>query len=214
MKLYPLRKQLLFPDQHCYLNCADGCYFAEMYLCNRRKGIRPAVLSLKRSNLLAINYFAEQLSEAVPPDWAARYTFVPMPRSSSLNNALRSVLQNIGVKDWRDLLLQKRMTPSSHGGWRPPPVLRASLLYVNESVSEPRPSTVVILDDVVTTGSHFRAAKLVLRQRWPGLKVLGLFLARVCARRERCFARGLNTLRPTCLMGSEGPLFTPGLKRA
>lgn len=208
MTLHPLRRYLLFPDQHCYLTCADDCYFAEPYQCNHRKGIRSAILALKRSNTFAITYFAEQLAAAVPREWATGYTFVPMPRSSGRSNALRSVLQKMAVRDCRELVLQRGRTPPSHRGWRPSPAARAELFCINSNVAEPRPHTVVIFDDVVTTGSHFRAAKLVLRERWPELNVVGLFLARVCSWKERCYLRGLQALPPSCLMAAEGPLFT------
>ncbi|MCG8461465.1 MAG: hypothetical protein MI919_34720 [Holophagales bacterium] len=35
-----------------------------------------------------------------------------------------------------------------------------------------------LFDDVITTGSHFRAAKDLLLRSWPDLRIVGLFLAR------------------------------------
>jgi hypothetical protein len=35
-----------------------------------------------------------------------------------------------------------------------------------------------ILDDVLTAGTHFRAMSIVLSQRFPGVPIVGLFIAR------------------------------------
>ncbi len=208
MKLHPLRKFLLSSDQHCYLTCADECYFADLYECNGRQGIRPAILSLKRSNQLAINYFAEELLGAIPAEWVAQYTFVPMPRSSGRNNSVRAILQHMPLNDLREILIQKCSTPASHRGWRPSPAVRTELFAVNSKIAEPRPATVVIFDDIVTTGSHFRAAKIAIRRMWRDMNVVGIFLARACSWRQRCYTRRLQSSRPSCLMGPEGPLFS------
>lgn len=37
---------------------------------------------------------------------------------------------------------------------------------------------VAVVDDLLTSGAHFRAAKRVLTRRFPGIEVVGLFLAR------------------------------------
>ena len=97
----------------------------------------------------------------------------------------------VPVGDVRDLLVQIRDTPPSHDGWRPTPEQRASLMTLNELVVDPKPTAVVIVDDVLATGSHFRAAKMLVRDRWPNMRVIGLFLARVCFRlKGRCYFDG------------------------
>ena len=35
-----------------------------------------------------------------------------------------------------------------------------------------------LFDDVLTTGAHFRAASAVLKQSFPGVRIVGLFIAR------------------------------------
>jgi predicted amidophosphoribosyltransferase len=60
------------------------------------------------------------------------------------------------------------------------PEERARLMSLNESEVHPEPRGVVVVDDVLATGSHFRASKMILRQRWPAMRVIGVFLARVC----------------------------------
>ena len=182
MKLYQLNWRLLLLGEHCYLDTEDECYYTDEYECRQREGIKPQILSLKRGNTSAILVAAEELASALPPEWASCYTFVPMPPSLCATSPLRSMIKKLPVGDVRDLLLQMRDTQPSHSGWRPTPEQRASLLTLNELVVDPKPTAVVIVDDVLATGSHFRAAKMLVRRRWPNMRVIGLFLARVCFR--------------------------------
>jgi hypothetical protein len=38
----------------------------------------------------------------------------------------------------------------------------------------------------LTTGSHFRAAKMAARHRWKSASIVGLFIARTCPRWRHC----------------------------
>ena len=44
--------------------------------------------------------------------------------------------------------------------------------------ADPAPDIVVLFDDVLTTGSHFKGIEIVQGARFPGVTVFGLFLAR------------------------------------
>jgi len=46
--------------------------------------------------------------------------------------------------------------------------------------ADPAPDIVVLFDDVLTTGSHFKGIEIVLGERSPGVTVFGLFLAAPC----------------------------------
>jgi len=191
VKLYQLNWRLLLLGEHCYLDTGDECYFTDEYECRHRQGIKPQILSLKRGNMSAITGMAEELALALPPEWAAGYTFVPMPPSSGAASPLRSLIRRLPVRDIRDLLVQVRDTPPSHDGWRPTPEQRVRLMTLNELEVDPEPRALVIVDDVLATGSHFRAAKMLVRQRWPNMRVIGLFLARVCLRlKGSCYVDG------------------------
>ena len=48
----------------------------------------------------------------------------------------------------------------------------------NYSLTTPEPSVIAIVDDVLTTGAHFRAASAILAAQFPEVQILGLFLAR------------------------------------
>jgi hypothetical protein len=49
---------------------------------------------------------------------------------------------------------------------------------VDEACAEPHPGQVAMVEDVLTAGAHFVAAKRVLRERFPGVEVIGVVYAR------------------------------------
>ena len=54
----------------------------------------------------------------------------------------------------------------------------AQLYRIDEDVVEPTPVALMVVDDVLTTGAHFKAAQSVLAERFPEVPVLGLSVAR------------------------------------
>ncbi|MCY1246636.1 hypothetical protein D9M72_598890 [compost metagenome] len=52
------------------------------------------------------------------------------------------------------------------------------LYAINEAIAAPAPTQILVVDDVLTTGSHFVAMKSVLGQRFPNAWIGGLFIAR------------------------------------
>jgi len=201
MTLHRLSYPLLLLGEHCYLDTHDECYFIDEYECRHRTGLRSSIISLKQSNPATVVAIADELTRAIPTRWAADYTFVAMPSSNGTPGALCSVLEHVPLLDRRRLLIQHVDTPSSHHGWRPSPAQRMEILALNEPELYPSPQRcVAIVDDVLATGSHFRAAKALVRQRWPKIRVIGIFLARVCSRyRGHCyFERSDHGKESTC----------------
>jgi predicted amidophosphoribosyltransferase len=49
---------------------------------------------------------------------------------------------------------------------------------VDDSLAKPTPVQIAVVDDVLTTGAHFKAMKMVLEDSFRGVQVVGLFLAR------------------------------------
>jgi predicted amidophosphoribosyltransferase len=183
MKLCKVNWQTLLVE-HCYLDMTDECYFTADYHGCYRDSIKPTILSLKRGHGWAIAQLARQLTLVLPHEWTNAYTFVPMPPSSGSTSPLHSVVRQLRLRDTRELITQIYDTPASHNGWRPTPEQRVRLMRLNNLETEPKPQAVVIIDDVLATGSHFRAAKMIVRERWPQMRVIGLFIARVCRERK------------------------------
>jgi predicted amidophosphoribosyltransferase len=53
-------------------------------------------------------------------------------------------------------------------------------MAVDENLSGNLPTKLVLFDDVLTTGAHFKAAKQVLMKRFGQISVIGIFIARRC----------------------------------
>ncbi|MFZ0318352.1 MAG: hypothetical protein WAL56_04425 [Candidatus Sulfotelmatobacter sp.] len=191
MKLRKVEPRLFLLGEHSYLNSSDECYFASLYDSPCQPATKPLIISLKQGNETAILAIAKELALALPHDWIQRFTFVPMPPSRGEKNPVKAIVENLPVADARVLLVQKEDTPSSHqDGWRPTPIQRSRFMCINEAETEPKPDTIVVVDDVLATGSHFRAAKMVVRERWPNMRVIGVFLARACLRRYTAVSTG------------------------
>ena len=81
--------------------------------------------------------------------------------------------------DVRELIIQSQSTDAAHESLaRPSPEQIQAGYRVDEALTAPEPTIVAIVDDVLTTGAHFRAASVVLAQRFPAVQIMGLFVAR------------------------------------
>lgn len=188
------------PD-HWYLTAADACYFIGEYtarqgyaysatnnlVLNFKKGMDRRGRLEWRYKARAIQNAALAFRTALNADALDRLTFVPIPPSKAkddplhddrLTQMLRAVRPNPGL-DVRELIIQTQSTDAVHDSDnRPSPDQIAALYRIDEAVAAPLPTTIAIVDDVLTTGSHFRAAQMVLAARFPGVPMVGLFIAR------------------------------------
>ncbi|MDO3512652.1 hypothetical protein ACQCQ6_11325 [Ralstonia pseudosolanacearum] len=114
-------------------------------------------------------------------------TFVPVPPSKAkdhpeYDDRMLRVLQQMAQAnrlDIRELVLQGRSTQAAHKSQiRLQPQQLMALYAINETVAVPAPTSIFIVDDMLTAGCHFRAMKTVLQTRYPGVVVRGLFVAR------------------------------------
>lgn len=194
MKLSKIESRLFLLGEHSYLDSSDECYFANAYDSPNQPAVKPFIISLKQGDKSAILAAAKELVSILPHDWVQRFTFVPMPSSRCDKDSVKTIVQKMPVTDARVLLLQKENTPASHRrGWRPTPIYRSGFMRLNEAETDPKPGTIVVVDDVLATGSHFRAAKTVLRERWPNIRVIGLFLARAYLRYPAALSPNLRS---------------------
>lgn len=191
---------LTLPD-HPYLDPGDEVYYFQEF--TPRKGphhsaTNDLVLNLKKSvdrrgkpeykyKTLAINKTVEIYSAGINPDWAGGTAFVPVPCSKTANHALyddriiricKGFTAKIGG-DVREILRLKEDLESFHDGYRLPPDALAQHYEIDANRVEPVPTTVGIIDDVLTTGCHFKAARRILSSVWPDAVYVGIFLARV-----------------------------------
>ena len=134
----------------------------------------------------AINEFINELSAVKFPEGG---TLIPAPSSKRRNSEkfddrIDQVVKCFIEKYRPDLkyepILEVREdTPSSHseGGTRNPNEIKACLIVSEFSQAE-KPKTVFIIDDVITSGGHFKAWREALEEKYPSIRVVGVFLAR------------------------------------
>ncbi|MEG5551162.1 hypothetical protein UXO11_16355 [Enterobacter wuhouensis] len=117
------------------------------------------------------------------------YTFVPVPPSKCRTDAayddrmtaiLRAAQALSPDLDFRELVLQNQSTAASHASTvnRPTPNEIMANNNVDSNLLAECRENIVIFDDVLTAGSHFKAMKQFLRQYLPEANILGLFVAR------------------------------------
>jgi hypothetical protein len=140
------------------------------------------VIRRKREAVLA---FATELGEALPIEWIRSATFVPTPSSVARGDPaydprVFEVLRNVSPPlNVRCLVEQRVSRPALHLADEPCTVEQLADGYcVNDDGEENAPTHIVIVDDIIATGLHFRAMSTVLGKAFPPAQISGLFLAR------------------------------------
>jgi predicted amidophosphoribosyltransferase len=80
--------------------------------------------------------------------------------------------------DVRELIVQTQTLSAYHAGGVRNAVTLAQYYRIDETLANPVPARIAVFDDLLTKGTHFRAAKRVLQQRFPNVSVFGFFIAR------------------------------------
>jgi len=191
------------PD-HYFIEADDECLYLGEY--NARKGYQFSATNqlifnfkkpmdrrgqpgwtYKRS---AIEKAGRQLREALDalnPKWLSTATLVPMPPSKvksdpMYDDRLMQMLQVLGTGlqlDVREIISQRESTEAAHSTEVRPRVDELCDNYViDEARVDPPPRVIGVIDDVLTTGSHFKAAQRLLRSRFPTVNIYGIFVAR------------------------------------
>jgi hypothetical protein len=188
------------PD-HFYLTAADEYYFLGEY--TARKGYafsatNQLILNFKKPMTVrntaqwrykekAIDEAAAAFRAALNDEWLDSATLVPVPPSKAKNDALyddRLVRMLRGIRaqpalDVRELVVQRASTAAVHDQEnRPTPEQIQANYAIDHTLQDPDPRVIGLFDDVLTTGAHFRAASAALQQSFPGVRVIGLFIAR------------------------------------
>jgi predicted amidophosphoribosyltransferase len=192
----------LILEQHGSLTVDDECYFLREY--TRGGGYQASDTNQLISNLKksadrrgqrdyrykeqAIEIAGRELRAALRAGWLTAATLVPIPPSASRDDPLYDdrmtrVIQTMarGLQvDVRELVTQRATTDPTHlsGDYRPRIAEILENYEIDESLAEPPPNSIGLFDDILTAGSHFRAAKLLLQQRFGDVPVVGIFIAR------------------------------------
>ncbi len=138
----------------------------------------------------AIRKITEELSADLDRDWLKTATLVPIPPSKShihplyddrMIQVLKGISGHVGFEcDIREIILQSMSYEAAHTTADRPSLVQIQDGYtIDERLADPAPRAIGIFDDVLTTGAHFKAAKNVLAARFPGIPIVGIFVARV-----------------------------------
>lgn len=118
------------------------------------------------------------------------YTWVPMPPSKiksdatyddRLSRVLLKIKESENKLDVRELLIAKSSREPAHdpnSQKRPSISDHLANFTLDESLKMPLPRAIAIFDDVITTGASFKAAQSILQKPYPGIPIIGIFIAR------------------------------------
>jgi len=191
----------LYREDHTYLKEDDECYFLGEYtarkgytysatnslILNLKKDLKTKGTSQWRYKESAIKEAAASFSNAINPEFLDKTTFVPIPPSKSkadplYDDRITKLIQAIRLDpplDVRELVVQVESTTPAHTmDYRMKPAELERLYKMDQNLLKPHPNTVVLVDDVLTTGAHFRAAKSIISNHFKGIHIIGLFVAR------------------------------------
>ncbi|MFK4381024.1 hypothetical protein [Bradyrhizobium sp. USDA 223] len=134
----------------------------------------------------AIARCARDLSAVLSAEWLDQATIVPIPPSKvktdpAYDDRMVQVCRGIRAPappDVRELIEQIAFTDTFKGGNRKAPAELKQNYRIAENHLQNLRGIVGIFDDVLTTGSHFKAVKEMILERAPKTRVIGLFVAR------------------------------------
>ena len=197
----------LAPD-HWHLDESDECYFFGEYtarggyqfgptnqlIFNLKKGVERRGRPEWQYKEQAIRTVAWALRRAIKPEAIDSITFVPIPPSKAKSDPLyddRMTQVLLAIRpdpplDVRELIVQNNSVQAAHeADIRPTPqdVEAGYTLNTNLAATPPQ-DFIFVVDDVLTTGAHFRAAQAVLRRQFLETPIVGVFVARRIPREE------------------------------
>jgi hypothetical protein len=198
---------ILASQKHWHLDPGDDCYFFGEYTARQRydfSEVNQFILNFKKSmdrkcvplewrhKETAIWRASEILAEglATPNNIEAlrAATLVPVPPSNlpgdplyddRILRMLSGLNARVGGLDIRQLVTQRYAYPASHSTEsRATPEQLGANYVIDESLSNPVPRSIWIFDDLLVSGSHYRAMVQTLRLRFTNAAFVGIFLAR------------------------------------
>lgn len=182
------------------LSCDDAYYFLGDYVSGSyQHPMTSFILDFKsKSGHFRYgnkNLAIQQLARFLALSNIDHYTVVPVPPSKSKSHPdhddrlIRTLAYVAAMKGTplyvQELIVQPQSYEASHDCSRlkknRPDSSELSTRYrlQNVAASELK-DTIMIFDDVITKGSHFKAIKRLLVVRYPEKKIVGLFIAQTC----------------------------------
>ena len=198
---------------HRFINKDDDCYFIMSYTSGKRYDYseeNSLISNLKKAmdkkdkpdwryKERAINICANYLKEVnISSLFSEDFTLVPITPSKAkddpeYDDRLSQILHEAfgDELDVREIIIQKESTISAHStdAKRNPDKIEENYL-IDENQTQNVKNCIVLFDDVLTSGAHFKAAESLLLKRFPNKSIKGLFIAR------RVFEQQDDTSKP------------------
>lgn len=190
-----LRKHRLGPDDVCYYwreYTAQRVYHhspTNQLIANLK--IEPSEKHRLHHKQAAIGQVADEMISLLRENIFEKYGFVPIPPSKkredeNYDNRLIRILRCIETKlsqkmDIREPFYQKETTEAAHKAIPERRLNKEELLHlyeVEQSALGNFPKNVIIFDDILTRGDHYKAVKEKLETLFGELRIVGLFIAR------------------------------------
>ena len=186
---------------HYYLERSDNCFFLGEYtarkghsfsdtnnlIYNLKKGVDKKSSPQWKYKLRAIQTIAHDLHKIFAGS-VGDYTWVPIPPSkmksdplydSRMTDILVAMRRQSSQYDCRELIVQNCSTEAAHdSNNRPTPLDIESRYFIDETLLDEPIKPIIIFDDMLTAGAHFKAAQSLLQKQFPGTPINGVFITR------------------------------------
>lgn len=182
---------------HWHLDEGDECYFLYEYTAGagwQGGATNQLIHNLQKKKgdggyhykAPAIAKCASDFSKVINSQWLSGATLVPVPPSKIRTDEcyddrvvqLCKSIRSTPPPDVREIVEQIESTETFKGGARKTPSqLEANYKVSDVHLEQARP-TIGVFDDVLTTGSHFKAVKNMILRNRPNATVFGFFVAR------------------------------------
>ena len=199
--MYRLQKidELSLPS-HQYLTPEDECFYFMNYtrldlgytsendlILNFKKRMdrqnRPAEWKWK---LWAIRKISELFIQNLPPVTEPNTVFVPIPPSrvktdplydDRVIQVLRNFCNSQPNAEFRDIItVNANMTPTHEAKMSPDEII--PFLTIDKVLCAVQKEKIILVDDVITEGAHFKACQRLLQAEFRDSQIKGLFVAR------------------------------------
>ena len=147
-----------------------------------------------RYKVEAIAKIASMLVQTLKNKNIEHYTFVPIPPSKAKSNLLYDArllkVLHIAKKELSGLdvcelfSLKESMQASHTTENRLTKNELKNLIFVDDDKLQLTKKTIILFDDILTTGAHFKACKELLKEKLPDIRIIGLFIARTIRCRQ------------------------------
>ncbi|MGZ3839106.1 MAG: hypothetical protein ACXVKI_08550 [Flavisolibacter sp.] len=185
-------------QDHFYLNEDDECFYFMEYYPKVFDSVKSTIMNFKKKmdqkgkagwgyKAKAIKDIADIFIQSVPP-FTKPVILVPIPPSKKKDDLLYDdrIIQLLSKFcasrtncEMREIIsLEESLVASHDVGLRPSPDELIANFKVDFSLCKDNGATIFLVDDVLTTGSHFKACKTILQQFFPKSRIAGLFIAR------------------------------------